>query len=269
LYVSRIVRGERIYDERNFRELLNVQRVRRRVMKRSYLERDWSAEPCGSVVPEATIAVIPRSEWADRIEMLEKTGNLLGELMPALGVPIQYQASTNYCWNFGVVDAVHGVNARAGRPHVDLSPASVACLVKGYRNVGGWGIEAVRGINKHGIASTKHWPAAAIHKKYDNAASRADRKNRTIPEFLELRPRDFAVVMTCLLNGWPVPAGLLWWRHLVNFVDPVVLGRDEFGVRARNSWGPEWNGDGTIILTEAKATPDEATTIQTFHAVAA
>jgi hypothetical protein len=231
-----------------------------------YVERDWDQDPfCnGYGATEFNIPIIQRSDWAEMIEKIEKTDSLLSTKMDRIKVPILDQGSTSYCWINGVVDGIHATRAKAGLPFVYFSPASAGAKIKNYQNRGGWGSEAIEGINEYGICHTDLWPANGISKKYDTDASRRTREKNSIPEYWELPPKKFAAVMTALIHGFPVPSGLLWWRHLVDFVDPVVLGRDEFGVRFRNSWGDRWGDNGYGILTERKATPDEAVVPRTF-----
>ncbi len=139
-----------------------------------------------------------------------------------------------------------------------LSPASVAAPIKGYRNQGGWGGEALEYIVAHGVAPVADWPANAINKQYDNAASQASRQRFTVTEWWDLAPRNFDQLMTCLLLRIPVPIGLNWWHHEVCAIDPVVLSPGKFGVRFRNSWGDGYGDQGFGVLTESKATPDDA-----------
>lgn len=224
---------------------------------RGYVPRDFDAEPVGTYVRPFSLTPIPRGEWADRIQERERRKAKLRDVKRWRGFRSLDQQSTNYCWCNAVVAGIHYVRAIAGRPHVDLSPASVAAPIKDYKNVGGWGSEAVRYIAQHGVAPQSVWPANAIDRKYDNDESRAARRMVKIVEFEEAKPRSFAELASALLAGFPVAVGYNWWGHEVLAHDLVLLGNDEFGVEIDNSWGG-WGDEGHGVLTEKKATPDEA-----------
>jgi len=229
---------------------------------RGYEPRDFDAEPFGSVVPPFAVPEIPRSEWADRIEERERHKSKLRDLKVWRGFRSLNQQQTSYCWANGVVAGMHYARPVAGLPHVDLSPASVAAPIKGYRNVGGWGSQAVAYIVKNGVAPQSVWPANAIEPKYDNEESRQARKQYRIVEFEEAKPNSFAALATALLSGFPVAIGLRWWGHLVIAHDLLKIGRDAFATEIDNSWGSGWGDLGHGVLTEEKSLPDEATVIR-------
>lgn len=226
---------------------------------RGYVERDWKNEPFGAsgVAVPMTIPLIPRSEWRERIEAIEKSGALVSQMAKRAGVKTKYQASTNYCWANGVVLAVEICEVQQGGKYVELSPASVAAPITGYRNVGGWGTKALVKIVADGVAPASLWPSNAIDSRYDNAASRAARKDHSITEWADVAPRSFDALMTALLMLKPCPAAYMWWQHLVCAVDPVALPNNEFGVRIWNSHGNQFGDQGLAVLKEGKGTPDE------------
>ena len=235
---------------------------------RGYMARDWDANPFASYANAFSAPVIPRDEWDERIEELERTKSLLTDLEAYRKVPVLDQKKTNYCWCYGAVAGIMARSAAQGTAIPDLSAASAAAKIKNYQNVGGWGGEAIAGIKKFGVSTLEHWPNAAIDPQYDTHEQQLNAKQHMAVEFEELNPKSFDEVMSCLLLGFPVPAGLLWWGHLVCFMDPLIIKPGQYGVRFKNSWGAKWEKNGHGILTEKKATPDEANCIRTVSLTA-
>lgn len=226
------------------------------------LSKGRSARPpdasLGGVAASFNIPLIPRAEWSDRIADLDRSKSSLKHIIDQIGVKVLDQNGTNYCWCNAVVYAVMAVRAVMNEPQIRLSPASVAAPIKGYRNQGGWGGEALDYIIEHGVASQQFWPANAIDRQYDNQASKADRVHHKVTAWLELANRSFNQLATCLLHRLPVPIGLNWWGHEVCAVQLVETSPGVFGVVIANSWGSSWGNAGFGVLTESKATPDDA-----------
>lgn len=223
--------------------------------------RDWQKQPFGSPPFQASAsplpAKIPRSEWPAKCEALEKSGQLLSQRRKRAGLKSLDQNGTNYCWCNAVVSAMRLARLFQNEPIIDLSPASVAAPIKGYRNNGGWGGEALDYIIKNGIAPQSDWPANAINRQYDNATSQASRQKFKVTEWWELQSGDFDMLFTLLLYQIPVAIGLNWWSHEVCAVDPLwVNGKPQ--VRIWNSWSDDWSDEGMGTLTESKATHDDA-----------
>ena len=257
------LRGETVIDDRNFENFLRDNANG----PRGYSGRDFAANPLGSYANTFALPIIPRSEWDDRIESLEKNRSLLSDIDRYHRVLMLDQMRTNYCWCFGVVGGIMTRMAAMGLSVPRLSAASAAAKIKNYQNVGGWGGEAIEGIRKYGVSTLDLWPNATIDPKYDTHEQQLNAKMHGAVEFEELNPKDFDQLMTCLLMGMPVPIGLLWWGHLVCAMDPVVISPGVYGVRIKNSWGTKWEKEGFAILSESKATPDEANVIRTTKLV--
>ena len=60
----------RVFDDSNASELVKI--IRDDNTLGGYIERDFEANPFGSICPAFSGDLIPRSEWADRIEELER-----------------------------------------------------------------------------------------------------------------------------------------------------------------------------------------------------
>lgn len=251
-----------VYDESNAHLLVNDSST---THLRGYEGRNYDEHPFGSMPwSNFPLEIIPRSEWSERI----KEGNAK-KLFPLhhfrrAKVPILDQARTNYCWMNAVVGCVMSARARNGFPTVALSSASAAAPGKRYRNQGGWTGEAIKYIQKYGLAPDEMWPNAAIDQRYFQS-TREEAAKYAVADWWELRPKNFDQVMTCLLNGYEVCVGLMWWGHAVYYSAPVEIARNAFGVVDVNSWGAGWENGGMSVLAESKATPDEANCITTVR----
>jgi hypothetical protein len=232
---------------------------------RGRVPRDYKQQPFGSLGFAAPFSQppIPRSEWADRIRDREKARAIASKVARARGVKTLDQASTNYCWINAPIQALQVCRALAGQPIVELSPASVGAKIKRFQNVGGWGTEGVAYLARVGATPCSLWPANAIDRRYDTPQADAERSKYQVDKWIDLPPRRFDLLMTCLLMGWPVPVGFNWWGHEVLAIDPVILdGTNRFGSRIWNNWGDHWGQQGMAILDEQHATPDDQIALQ-------
>jgi hypothetical protein len=221
--------------------------------------RDYGAVPYGSLeyMKPFDIPLIPRSKWPDLVAEMEAKKTRVSDLLLSNGIPSLDQDGTNYCWFNAVTGCVVVTRLRMGLPYEALSPASGAAQLKNYRNEGGWGGEALQWITKNGVASAAVWPPNAISRKYKTPESDADALNHVVTEWYDLESRNFDQMYTMLLLGIPVAIGLNWWSHEVMACDPVWQAGKPL-VRFRNSWSDSYGDKGFNVLSESKATPDDA-----------
>ena len=261
MFMSQLRSKEFVIDDSNFHLVAGEGLQEAKNGMRGFKPRDFAKCPFGSM-PHAPAfpkdQLIPRSEWTDRIEEMERTKTRLSDIVLQAGVPSMDQDQTNYCWTNALVTAIHAIRARQGLPYIPLSAASVAAPIRGFTNEGGWGTEALEFIIKNGICDEGIWPKNAIARKYYTDAAKANALLYRITEWNDLPPGVFDYVMTCCLLRKPVPIGLSWWGHEVCAFDGVVLGKMKFGIRPRNSWTDAYGDRGFFVLTESKATPDDA-----------
>jgi hypothetical protein len=250
--------GIQIYDESNFHLLVSEPQsqfnaARPRGEHPRYAQRGDA--PFLSVkLPQR----IPRNEWSARIaEMAAKKERV----SDAIKWPSKDQKQTNFCWANGPCGAAETVRATMGLGYKELSAASVACKLNGFKNQGGWGIDAIQYMAKQGVCEVKFWPNTAISRQYDTAESNADRPEHVTIGWFDVG-NDFDDVGTALLLPSPGTAGWNFWGHETEVCDLVEIGKNSFGCLGRNSWADDWgdknsNGvGGFFILAESKG-PDD------------
>ncbi len=227
---------------------------------RGRIERDYATQPLGfmSCAPAYALPLIPRSEWDERIRDLERAQARIPDICDAMGLKVKNQASTNYCWINAPVHCLEIIRVVQGQDYVELSPASVGAKIKNFRNEGGWGTEGLRYLVDHGAVPSSLWPNNAIERRYDTPEADQQRRRFQVDEWDDL-PTSFDAVADRVLNGFPVAIGLNWWGHEVTAVALVKLdGAGRYGMMIDNSWGTGWGQNGRSVLSESKATPDDA-----------
>ena len=252
--------GMPIIGDDNYRDFLDPVVNGEKVM-RGHKPRDYTKQPTGSVggfMKGFDLPLIPREKWPELIEAKERNQSRLVDLCDYHGLSVLDQMRTNYCWIFSPVHCLEIMRMRQNQEMVRLSPASVGAKIKNFRNVGGWGTEGLQYLVEHGCVPQENWPATAIDRRYDTRENDALRPLYRVTEWYELQPRNFAQLATCLLLGFPVAIGLNWWGHEVTAMDLVMLRGGKFGVIIHNSWGEDWEDNGRGVLTESRATPDDA-----------
>lgn len=274
---------------------------------RGYHARDWRENPQGGAwrgsksFPKELI--IPRDEWDERIEEQERTKTRLSDLVLEAGLPCKDQASTNYCWinaptHVAEINLIQQNQRKPDGSLVVLSPASVGCKVKSFRNQGGWGQEGLDYAIEHGWVTVEKWPANAINRSYDTAEAWEEAKKYKPTNFFDLTSRSFNEKASAHLRRMATADGYSWWSHEVTGYDLVIvsnsirdesrrtidtlwkqmnakgytgprMGKDQYdqrielaaskyGARERNSWAMSYGDRGFFILAESKATPDDA-----------
>lgn len=210
----------------------------------------------GLAVPFDNSLLIPRHEWQGKIEELEQSNSQISDLIRYEKMPTLNQGSTNYCWANAPVACMQIRRLQQNQPTVRLSPASVAAPIKRFRNVGGWGSDAIKYIQRSGIAPVDKWPANAIDRRFQTQATQQTALRYRVREWVECRPRNLDQAVSLLLRGIPLAGGFNWWRHEVTLCDAIWLD-GEVAIRIWNSWGSRWGQNGFGILRGSKMLADD------------
>lgn len=211
----------------------------------------------GVAEPFPESLLIPRSEWQGRIAEREERKATIWHKAALDGWKVKDQNGTNYCWINAPTACIELIRLFQNEERVVLSPASGGAQIKNYRNVGGWGKEALEWIGENGLAPVSLWPANAISRQYATATTLATAKMYRQTEWWELKVRSLDQLVSCLLRDHPVAVGYNWWGHEVTACDPVWLD-GTVAVRIANSWGEGWGEKGWGILQGNRMLPDDA-----------
>jgi hypothetical protein len=172
------------------------------------------------------------------------------------------------CWAHSSTSAALIIRALNNEPYADLSAYAVACVIKNYRDQGGWGAESLAFIAERGIPTSEFWPQKSMSRGNDNPKTWENAARHKFTEWMDLDPRDMKrQLVTCLLLGIPVVSDFNWWGHSVCSIDLVSL--NPFRTRIWNSWGDSWSANGTGILEGRRAIPDAAIAPRVMTASAA
>ena len=247
--------------------------------------RNYGLHPVGSYagIERFNMDLIPRSEWSSRIKDEEQAKSRLSDLRD-IGdrgnpIPSTDQGTKGYCWAHSPVSAAMISRAKDNQPYQRLSAYAIACIIKSYRDQGGWNPQAVEFLINRGCPTVKTWPEKSMSRSNDNAATWAEAAHFQLKDgWMDLnvsaydRNLTFDQLATCLLSGIPCPVDLMWWGHSVCAVDLVEFDSslalsdiNRWGIRIWNSWSDSWGTRGMGVLRGRKAVPDGATAVRALE----
>jgi hypothetical protein len=243
------------------------------------VQRDFSAQPLGCManVPAMSRSTYDRATWPERIRDAEASKTRLSDIAEignyGKPIPPMWQDGWGFCWNHSFVAGVQLAFAISNLPYVRLSAFAGACLIKGYRNVGGMSIDAAQFAAENGVASAEFWPQpeyewtqaqidACVNRKWDTPAMRANAKKRALLEYEDV-PHTLDHMFTNLFDRRPTTGEFSWWGHSVLQLDPVevdpskdLMDPRRWGTRILNSHGPNNGANGRLVLVGAKGLAD-------------
>lgn len=221
--------------------------------------------------------VIPRHEWSARIKEKAALGANLktirqtaanGQQMPTLD-----QNGQGYCWFYSVARCLMYLRAKQNQPYVRLSAHAGACMVKNFRDEGGWSPLAAKFCRERGLPSVAHWPEKSMSRSNDRFEVWENAKGNIITEdWADLTAAvydqnlTFEQIATCLLLDIPITLDLPWWSHSVNGHTLVEPEPGSFAVEGDNSWTDGWGERGSFVMREEKVTPMSACAIRVINA---
>jgi len=202
------------------------------------------------------LRVLSKSEVIALAKDQEKYKSRISDLREWRQWHVKNQGQTNYCWANATVYALELQLLKQNQPVPSLSAASVAAPIKGYRNQGGWGGDALKFLRTRGAVPVEFWPANAIDRRFDTEANQLRASKYRCTDWVEIQPQNMLQAATVILMGHPISAGFNWWGHQVTLMD-VVIRDGEIGWRIANSWGPEWGQGGIGELHGRRAVFDD------------
>lgn len=207
---------------------------------------DFESGVCSAFPQEL---LIPEVEWKERYEEIKAKNRLLSTFCKwataKLGVKWLNQNPTNYCWCYAVVQIVMLLKLLQNDTYRRLAPASVACLIKDFQNVGGWGSEALEFISTDGVADEEHWPQPTAMEaiKQGRKYVESSRDNASLTKIKAWwRIKTLNEKMSCLLRRIPVASGYLRIGHEMASIDPYFSDRGEPGCYDLDSYASK-NGE--------------------------
>jgi hypothetical protein len=238
---------------------------------RGLIPRDYSAYPVGfyAAAPAwdmASLPLVPWDEIPDRIAHMEETKTRLIDLVESLD-PLD-QNGQGFCWFYSGTAAIHCLRMRNNQPNVRLSAHSGACVIKNFRDEGGWGAQGLDFQKERGVVPVSRWPEKSMDRQYNTEANwEAAKEFRPVEGFVDLNSpqydRELTVqqIISCYLNRIPVISDFNWWGHSVCGLwmydyKPNLRKNDPNRYAANeilNSWGRGWGQNGRGILKDSKA----------------
>lgn len=263
-------------------------------MGRGLIPRDYTTHPVGfyAGAPPLEMPLIPRDEWVARIQEMDATKSRLSDIRRSAGpsgghIPSLDQNGQGYCWAYSLAGCVMLIRALMHQPYVRLSGHMLACLIKNYRDEGGWCGLSLEQATKIGIASVEFWKEKSMSRSNDTPEMRANALKHIVTEqWADLQASVYDrnltedQAMTLLLTRCPIQGDFNHWSHSVCLMDPVLVtssatalttdfgsldltnDRDiaiyeaAFGKRGLNSWTDQYGDLGEFVLTGSKARLD-------------
>lgn len=280
--------GEVLIHAGNYQQFINPV-VNGEVKKCGTTPRPWQQVPLGSMqgVPVSSIPKIPRSEWSarlkDQIAAKARLSDVRNRGMYGQRIPSRDQNGKGYCWAHSSTSAALLSRARDNQPYADLSAFAIACMIKGYRDEGGWNGESMKFIQDKGVPTSATWPQQSMSRANDNSKTWEEAAKYKETDWEDIPEGDFDQQATYSLLAIPYALDLNWWSHSIGGSDLVdgtasfnagllraVSGKlqtlqefelewevhiygDAYGARIWNSWGDSWSDGGMGTLTEGKA----------------
>jgi C1A family cysteine protease len=256
---SLVKKGDFVIDHTTNNDLLFDPVVDGERKGRGLVPRDYSKFPQEMFAAPSEMKLIPRSEWDDRINEQEEQQSSLQHIRDRgdAGKPIPSldQAQRGYCWAHSTTMATIIARARDNQPYVRLSAYAVACVIKNYRDQGGWCGESAQFLRERGVPSTQFWPEKSVARANDNPKTWENAAlHKTTEDWVDLtRPiygqnLTYDQIATCLLNNIPVAVDYNEWGHSICALRWTRLEAGVYVPLIVNSWTDGWGKNGTGFI---------------------
>lgn len=241
--------------------------------------RDYSVDPVEMFDPPSQMKIYSESEWDALYDEQEAKESSLEHLFLPGGKPAFVNLDQNgngYCWAYSTGHALMMTRLLMNQPLVRLNPHSVAAIIKGGADEGGWCGLSAKFAREHGYAEEGtgpgQWPLHSRNLKYDTPECRTQMARfKSTEEWVDLsRPvydvdMPIAAYVTALFNCMPSPSDFNFWSHSVLGMRWVRISRGNWGLLILNSW-LGWGRFGLGVLEGSKARPDSMLSIRVARA---
>lgn len=191
-----------------------------------------------------------------------------GQQMPTLD-----QGQEGYCWNYSLVRGMMYVRAMQNQAYRRLSAHAAACIIKNYRNEGGWCGLAYDFAMKRGCPSVEFWPEKSQSRNHDNPQTWENAAGNKIIEgyFDESvavynQKLTLRQLLTLLCLGIPVAADRFRWSHSTCDHTPIIKDGRVWPM-GDNSWTDGWGDKGTYVFVgDSMARADGAVAVRALNA---
>lgn len=260
-----------IHDD-NFGQFINhFDQTTGQLYSRGAVERDYESHPvgCYASIPAMDMPLMTDDEIQAAIIRKNAEKSWLSDLrmvgMYGQMIPSRDQNGQGFCWNYSGTSANLLVRARDNQPYADLSAHAGACIIKGYRDQGGWGAEGVDWAVANGCPTSKTWPLQSMSRSNDTPAMRAEAAMyKPTGIWKDMHPNDDRALATCLCKNDPVVVDYNWWSHSVCACR--LISWNPLSIWIWNSWGDGWSDHGFGLLSGKKASPNGQVALITVRA---
>ena len=194
-------------------------------------------------------------EWDDinqRARERQKSKSQLSNKILDYGLKTLNQGGTNFCFANAPYNLVRIMNMLANQPPIDLSAASVACKITGFRNVGGFAGDVLEYMSEYGMVPTALWPTNAISQKYDTSAAWSQASKFKVTDWIQLEIGNTQQLASLLVQDIPVAKAYQWFypgAHEITGVDYVVDDNGNGMFRDWNSWSDSYSYKGFFVVS--------------------
>jgi hypothetical protein len=217
-------------------------------MGTGYEERDYSVNAMNAA-PFASARSIPSFSQAELLERIaEKTAKKtwIRDKCDRVGSKVKNQSRSSYCWIHAPVRGMECHYVLTGGVAHTLSAFYAGAHIKGGRNQGGWGLQGLEFLTKHGTC------VESMHKPMDFSVNRdaeaaKNAAQHQVVGWEDIEPTDMMAIFTRIVLDMPVTFGIPAWGHEVLGTFLVV----ENGLilpGIDNSWGTSWGTNGRGVL---------------------
>lgn len=259
---STLYKGEKVYDDSNFQELLGDGRSvlvggEERLLAR--IPPPPNEDKSGYSAPFLTAGfpLIDKSNWDAAID--EQIA-LLARVSDCIDFPAFDQDGLPTCWAICTAQCYSIKRRCVGLPHRQMSGCSLAVPISGGHR-GGYEGNSMRMAIEDGIAATDYWPENNTSNSLNSKPEvTADRLLHKVLMFLDMDgDQQWA---TACLRKLPGVFAYNWMSHCMTMCDFVRIEAGSYGYRVRNSWRDDWGAKnskgvgGFAVYRTGKGTPD-------------